>query len=141
MATIEEEVERYLQSGESDPLYGAWPGGVLERAQQGRLDLRSALVNETKRLATGRRHRPLPEFEARQLTRSKVEPMVRGLFRRGEQDQVLAVLERSVVFLTEDTIEGILTGPGFDSLAWNLANLYLASLRLGGILLRRRPFC
>jgi hypothetical protein len=34
------------------------------------------------------------------FTRKKVEPTARGLFRRDEQEAVLAVLEKSVVFLT-----------------------------------------
>jgi hypothetical protein len=39
------------------------------------------------------------------LTRSKVEPMVRGLFPRAERDPVLATLEKSVVFLTSSNID------------------------------------
>ena len=54
--------------------------------------------------------------------------MVRGLFPRAEQDLVLAALEKSVVFLTSANIESLLFGHGFDSSAWTLANLYLASL-------------
>ena len=53
--------------------------------------------------------------------------MVRGLFPRAEQQIVLATLAQSVVFLTGVNIEQTLRAPGFDSLAWDLANLYLAS--------------
>ena len=88
------------------------------------------MLDATRRLAAGRIHTAIQEGDTRQLTRSKVEPMVRGLFPRAEQDRVLAVLEKSVVFLTHTTIEGLLSGPGFDSLAWTLANLYLNSLRV-----------
>jgi hypothetical protein len=41
---------------------------------------------------------------------------------------VLATLEKSVVFLTSANIEPLLLDHGFDSSAWTLANLYLASL-------------
>jgi len=129
-SAIADEVERYLRTGESDPLCAAWPGDILERAHQAHRDLRSALLDATRRLAAGRIHTAIQEGDTRQLTRSKVEPMVRGLFPRAEQDRVLAVLEKSVVFLTHTTIEGLLSGPGFDSLAWTLANLYLNSLRV-----------
>jgi hypothetical protein len=38
------------------------------------------------------------------------------------------MLEQSVVFLTKENIERLLLGYGFDSSAWTLVNLYLASL-------------
>ena len=41
---IAEEVERYRLTGESDPLYSAWSGGFLERANRAHDDLRGALV-------------------------------------------------------------------------------------------------
>jgi hypothetical protein len=60
--------------------------------------------------------------------RAKAEPMVRGLFPKAEQDMVLSLLERSVVFLTPDSIESVLMGSEWLSSAWKLANLYLASV-------------
>lgn len=54
--------------------------------------------------------------------------MVRGLFPRVEQDQVLATLQKSVIFVTSVNIEQLLLEHGHDSSAWTLANLYLASL-------------
>jgi hypothetical protein len=59
---------------------------------------------------------------------AKVEPMVRGLFPRAEQNLVLALLERSVIFVTDANIESLLFKCGFDSSAWDIANLYLESL-------------
>ncbi|WP_176416596.1 hypothetical protein [Myxococcus sp. AM010] len=59
------------------------------------------------------------------LTRRKVEPMVRGLFPRAEQDAVLAVLERSVVFVTPANIVQVLLKSSWLNTAWDLANLYL----------------
>lgn len=125
---IDEEVKRYLLTGESDLLYSAWPGDLLQRANQAHQDLRGALAGAVRRLSGGRTHHPVPEIDLVALTRSKVDSMVCGLFPRGEQSLVLETLQKSVVFLTSASIEGILYAPGFDNLAWTLANLYLSSL-------------
>ena len=128
-SAIADEVERYLRTGGTDPHHAAWPGsGFMERANRAHEDLRGALVREVRRLAEGLSHEPLPQADTVALTRDKVEPMVRGLFPRIEQDQVLATLEKSVVFLTSANIEPLLLEHGYDSSAWTLANLYLASL-------------
>ena len=127
-STIADEVERYLLTGESDPLYSAWTGSFLERANRAHDDLRGALVSAVRRLTMGLAHKPLPETDTIALTRAKIEPMVRGLFPRAEQDSVLATLEQSVVFITSANIERLLYGRGFDSSAWTLASLYLTSL-------------
>jgi hypothetical protein len=127
--TIAGEIERYLRTGETDPHHAAWPGnGFMERASRARRDLRGALVREVRRLAQGRAHEPLPKTDTTALTRDKVEPMVRGLFPRVEQGVVLAMLEKSVVFVTSENIEVLLLVHGFDSSAWTLANLYLTSV-------------
>jgi hypothetical protein len=126
--SIADEVERYLRTGSTDPYCAAWTGGYMERAHRAEADLRGALVREVRQLAGGRTHRGLPTADTVALTRRKVEPMVRGLFPRAEQDVVLAVLEKSVVFLTGANIEALLLEHGFDHSAWALANLYLASL-------------
>ncbi len=122
------ELERYVRTGDSDPHCGAWQGTFMERANRAHEALRGALLDEVRRRAMGRSHVALPETDTVALTRAKVEPMVRGLFPRVEQDAVLAALERSVVFVTSASIEGLLLGGGFDSTAWTLANLYLASV-------------
>ena len=125
---IAREVERYLRTGLSDSLYAAWPGTFLDRANLARQDLRGALLRKVRQLAEGRSTPPLPLVDVVSLTRAKVEPMVRGLFPRVEQGAILAMLEKSVVFVTSSNIEDLLLGPGFDSSAWTFANLYLASL-------------
>lgn len=125
---IQREVERYLRTGDSDSFYAAWGGSFIERANRAHTDLRGALVREVRRLATGLRHHQMPECDTVALTRSRVEPMVRGLFTRAEKEAVLGRLERSVVFLTRDNIERVLLDQSFDHSAWTLANLYLASV-------------
>jgi hypothetical protein len=124
---IAEEVERYLLTGESDPLYSAWSGSFMERANCAHDDLRGALIRTVSQLTKGLAHERLPETDTVALTRAKVEPMVRGLFPRAEQDAVLATIERCVVFTTSANLERLLHGCSFDSTAWTLANLYLAS--------------
>ena len=74
---IAEEVERYLLTGESDPLYSAWSGSFLERANRAHDDLRGALIRAVRQLTKGLAHEPLPETtDTVALTRAKVEPMV-----------------------------------------------------------------
>ena len=70
----------------------------------------------------------VPIEDPAELTRRKVAPMVRGLFPKAEQDPVLAVLERSVIFLTKNNIEQLLYKQSWEGTAWNLANLYLLSV-------------
>lgn len=124
---ITKEVERYLLTGESDPIYSAWSGNIFERGKSAHDDLRGALVQEIRRRTEGLVQEPLPDTDTVALTRAKVEPMVRGLFPRAEQVAVLARLEQSVVFTTSANIEEILHACSFDSTAWTLANLYLTS--------------
>ena len=106
-STIAEAVERYLLTGESDSLHSAWSGSFLERSKRAHNDLRGALVRAVRRLTEGLAHEPLPEIGSAALTRAKVEPMVRGLFPRAEQDVLLATLEQSVVFITSANIESL----------------------------------
>ena len=126
-SNVAAEIERYIRTGGSDPYHAAWSGGFLERANWAHEDLRAALIRETLRLAGAATHQ-LIEGDGVVLTRGKVGPMVRGFFPRAEQAQVLAMLEKSVIFLTRETIEPILLDHSFDGSAWTLANLYLASL-------------
>jgi hypothetical protein len=126
--TIAGEIERYLRTGNTDPVNAAWPGGVMEGGHRAHDDLRRALVSEVKRLAHRKSHRPVLIDDTVALTRRKVEPMVRGLFSRAEQETVLATLERSVVFLTTEKIEPLLMEKSYDKSAWDLANLYFASV-------------
>jgi hypothetical protein len=125
---IAKEVERYLLSGDSDPLSSAWSGSFFERANRAHDDLRGALVRAVRCRTTGLVHDPLPEIDSVALTRAKVEPMVRGLLPRAEQDAVLAALEQSVIFITKANIDRLIRECAFNNSAWTLANLYLASL-------------
>ena len=127
-STIADEIERYLRTGDADMMGHPWPGDVMERGRRQHADIRGALLEEVRRLSKGRTHEAVPNNVGVAFTRAKVEPMVRGLFPKAEQDVVLATLEKSVVYVTSDTIESIILNHGWDRSAWDLANLYLLSV-------------
>ena len=108
MKAQEREVKRYLQTGDHDEKYAVWSGdGFFARAKVGDAVLRNALTEKIKTRQSGIRlpeSRVPPDLAA--FTRTKVTPMVRGLFSRSEQDVILNLLERSVVFLTPDGGKG-----------------------------------
>ena len=54
--------------------------------------------------------------------------MVHGFFPEAERELVLCLLEKSVVFLTSANIEDVLLGQTWLHSAWDLANLYLATV-------------
>jgi hypothetical protein len=126
--TIASEIERYLRTGDADMMGFPWPGDLPERGRRQHVDIRGALLEEVRRLAKGRTHEAVPENVGAPFTRAKVEPMVRGFFPKAEQDVVLATLEKSVVYVTSETIEPIILNHGWDRSAWDLANLYLLSV-------------
>lgn len=125
------EVERYLRTGDSDPDHAAWPGGnFMECARLAHGELERALIAEVRRRSgSWRPPESIRDLDVVTFTRNKIEPMVRGLFPRVEQDVVLALVERSVVFLMPDNIEAVLRKemrwPGS---AWDIANLYLGGI-------------
>lgn len=129
-ARIVEAIERYLRSGEYDHDHPQWPGqNFLEKAKRGHDDLLDALVKEVRRRADGRTHAPVPEdLDLVSWTRGKVTPMVEGLFPAAERVAVLALLEKSVVFLTTESVERVLRQQRWLRTAWDLANLYLSSV-------------
>jgi hypothetical protein len=126
--TITDEIERYLRTGDADMDGWAWPGDFMERGRRQHADLRGALVEEVRRLTKGRTHERVPEHVGVAFTRAKVEPMVRGLFSKVERDVVLTTLEKSVVYVTSETIESLILNHSWDRSAWDLANLYLLSV-------------
>ena len=125
----QEEVDRYLRTGEHDAMSPHWPGAnFLARAQYADAAMRQALV-ATVRRRTSRAVAPvaLAGIDLPVFTRAKLAPTVRGLFAEQEQGAVLDVLEHSVVFLTPATIEPVLLTTPWLGTVWDLANLYLLS--------------
>lgn len=127
--TIADEIERYIRTGKYDTHHAAWPGGFFEGSKRAHDDLTDALAAEVERRADAApRLRTMPSIDTVALTRRKVAPMVRGLFPRAEQDPVLAVLEKSVVFLTRENIGRLLRDSHWLHSSWVLANLFLVSI-------------
>jgi len=129
---LDEEVQRYVRTGEHDNhSFLGWPGSNLfARAEHAHAALAEALVTEVRKRAP---HAVVPEalsgLDVVAFARAKVAPMVRGLFPRGEQQTVLDVLARSLVFLTPDSLEPVLRRSRWLGTAWDLANLYLSSFQ------------
>ena len=123
------EIERYLRSGEYDSRFAAWPGNTLMAQERCGSDaLKQALIDAVEERTAGQPiPRSVPVQDPAAFTRGKVESMVRGLFLAAEQEQVLAVLERSVVYLTPQTIRPALHDMTWLHSAWALANLYIGS--------------
>jgi hypothetical protein len=127
---LEREVARYLATGESDPLGCAFPGDhALERITGYERHLRAALIAEVCCREHGRRQAQAPAgFNSTTWTRSKVEPMINGLFPASERQIVLRMAERSIVFLTCHAVAQIIREIPYLESAWTIANIYLNSL-------------
>lgn len=120
-------IARYLRTGVSDLYAGRWANTFVENERAGSAALRSALIDEMRRLTGGMNIRPVhgDDGDRRVLVRQRVEPMVRGLFPTQEQDIVLDALVRSFVFVDAGNIETLVRETLWPSTAWTLANLYL----------------
>lgn len=126
--SVRDAIAHYLRTGETDPMYPPWRDrDYLATARRAQHDLRSALVTEIERRTRGFDLPAIPSLDVAAFTRKKVEPLVRGLFPSVERPIVLDFLARSVVFVTRDNIAEVLHAAPFDSSAWTIANLHLAS--------------
>ena len=124
---IDEEIARYLITGDHDMTFAAWPGGWFKN--RGAEDLKGALVAEVHRRTQGLGlPNRVPDIDLAAFTRRRIEGMVHGLFPKSEWPTVLPVLERSVVFLTPARIAPLLAEQRWLRTAWDLANMYLASV-------------
>jgi hypothetical protein len=125
------EVDRFLSSGNHDDiLFTIWPGdSVVSRAINGDAALRCALISAVQERAEQAAVSACQEYSGLDInTREKFAPMVQGLFPQKEQAIILDMLERSVIFLTPATINTVLEKATWLKTAWDLANIYLASL-------------
>ncbi len=125
------EIDRFLSTGDYDVLHSAWPGGhALDRIKRGSDDLEQALLAELRRRearVTVPRNTPIRDGDIVAFSREKLEPMVNWFFRRDERGAVLALLEKSVVFLSPENIEALIRKGSLDT-AWEIANIYLRSI-------------
>jgi hypothetical protein len=83
---------------------------VCDRARRGHDELLGALVEEVRRRAVGRQRAAVPgDLDLTSWTRRKLTPLVHGLFPQAERDAALAMFEKSVIFLTAENIEPVLS--------------------------------
>jgi hypothetical protein len=126
------EIEQFLRTGEADPLMANWPGkNILDRLERGSETLTAALLAEVRRRearVTIPTPMVVPGSDLLAFTRAKLAPMVRGLFPRAEQEPVLAIFERSVAFLTPESIEPLIRGATSVESAWAIGNIYLVGI-------------
>ena len=97
---------------------GPWPGDFVERGRRQHADIRGALLDEVRRLAKGRTHEAVPDNVGAPFTRAKVEPMVRGLFPKAEQDVVLAQQEGHRAAYGRRIVEPVVLRPSRSRCAW-----------------------
>lgn len=126
---VETEIARYLRSGDYGPDFRAWPGNFLTRARTADADLKAALIAEIRRRSAGTAvPAALPIADLVAFTRQKLEPMVRGLFPGDEQEIVLAVLEKSIVFVGPDNVAKLIEEESFLGSAYSIGCLFLTSI-------------
>lgn len=78
--TPEQEVQRYIATGEHDCLHATWPGrNILEQMHAGEDGLRAALIEEVRRRTAGRECPSLPPGFAVKLRRYKRRGDLPGL--------------------------------------------------------------
>ena len=120
-------VKRYLNTGDYDPNERTWPGdNFIEVATNADTALREALIAQVLKRAPRHAQVPTPPIEnLMELTRSKVLPMVTGLFPPAERPVIMKTLEASVIFLTPENIESTLRTSNWLGTTWDLANMYL----------------
>lgn len=122
-------VAHYLQTGDHDADFRNWPGtNFFDSARNADSTLREALIAAVRSREVKQDDRPSLQLgDVVSVTRSKVAPMVTGLFPLAERPAIMAALETSVVFLTPDNIETVLRSCSWLHTTWSLANMYLMS--------------
>lgn len=120
-------VQTYLETGYRDLNEWGWPGSnFLEQDINAERILRDALIDTVQQRLSGLPRLPSPTIDNLvSLTCTKVLPMVDGLFAVNERPTIMKALEKSVIFLTPETIESVLRTSTWLSTSWDLANMYL----------------
>ena len=125
---FEREVERYLATGESDPLGRALGGDVVDSISRYDRLLRRALLDEVIARTDNRpRGRKKPLLSASACTQLALSRMIDGLFPRAERPIVTAVVNNSILILDRKATIKAIQEVAFLKTAWTLANIYLQS--------------
>jgi hypothetical protein len=120
-------IKRYVKTGDYDDNDLHWPGqNIVEVLTNADTALREGLIKALLERAPTHAQLPTPPLDDLvELTRTKVQPMVNGLFPQVERAIVMKTLESSVIFLTPENIETVLRKSPWLSTTWDLANMYL----------------
>ena len=127
---LKQEISRYISTGEYDPAGTVQAAGSVIEGLRAYSDcLRRALVDEVRRRERGCREKTLPGgLDPITFSRRKLSPIANGLFPATEREKVMGMLERSVIFLTKETVHQCLNEVAFLRTAWKLADIYLGGL-------------
>ena len=120
-------IKHYVKSGDYDPNDRNWPGqNFVEALTNADNAMREGLIAAVLKRAPRVAQLPTPPIsDLVALTRAKVLPMVSGLFPSEERAIVMKTLEASVIFLTPENIECVLSDSPWLHTTWDLANMYL----------------
>lgn len=126
---IEDEVQRYLRTGEYDGCFVGWPGAnCVDAAIRATQHLRATLVAQTMLRSDGLQCSVCIPDDLHAWSSNRLRPMVDGLFDARERTAVLNVLANSIVFLTPANLAEVLMKERWLSTAWDVSNIYLESL-------------
>lgn len=128
--SIKTAIQEFLRTGDHAPLFLQFPGNDhLDSIRGGHCTLVDALLAEMQSRASTvapSRLTVLP-LDIQAFSRQKVEPMVRGLFKRADQEAVITILESYVVFITPDSAPLLIKHDDLHT-AWLIANLYFRNI-------------
>ena len=101
--TIDRDIAYYLATGKSDPVGQVSPADTMhEGMARYRQALRDALAEKVLWLSRRRRHPPIPEgMNSTSFVRTKLAPMVNGLFPTNERAVALGIVERSIIVCSQ----------------------------------------
>ncbi len=120
-------VERFLSTGEHDARFPGFDGNIVERRRRGTAALKDVLRRVVGwRAARARINLRAPQ-DAPARVRTRIAPLVEGMFPGEEAAPLMGALADRVVVLTPGSFEAHLDGLPLRA-AWDLANLLLDDL-------------
>lgn len=125
---IEQQVERFIRTGEFEDLpYGT----VRERLDVERREgpiLRNALLDEVrKRTDRIDRSNSISDLRAREIITARLQPLVKGLLPKAEEQKVLGFLAKSFVVVTGENIETTINSVR-PKMGWLITNGFLKNM-------------
>jgi len=118
-------VESFLMTGEHDPQFPDWPGNLAARRAAGTASMRDVLVRVT-RWRCDRAPLSLGRVPADGIARvrTRIAPLIEGLFDPDDAAKLLATLPERVVVLTPSTFAALVADLPL-RMGWDLSNVLL----------------